>query len=300
MYVVTGASGNTGSVVAGKLLSHGEKVRVIGRDRSRLRTLEAGGAELFIADLTDFEAMSKAFSGAQAVYLMIPLDMRSEDYRGYQERVSDAIAAAVERAGVSHAVALSSFGADKPDGTGPVAGLHDFEQKLNRMEGLNVLHLRAGYFMENTLAQAGIIRHFGITAGPLDPDLNIPMIATRDIGAAAAAAMLARDFSQHQTRELLGERDLTMNEVTEIISGAIGVSKLEYHHAPDEQVRQSLLQLGMSGNMADLLLEMAAALNSGYMRALEQRSARNTTPTSYETFVVEEFVPLYRSFLAAA
>jgi hypothetical protein len=58
--------------------------------------------------------------------------------------------------------------------------------------------------------------------------------------------------------------------------------------------------MGMSSNVASLILEMAEALNSGHMRALEQRSARNTTPTSFETFVKEEFVPLYEGQLRAA
>jgi uncharacterized protein YbjT (DUF2867 family) len=300
MYVVTGATGNTGSVVAGELLAQGQKVRVIGRDKSRLRAFEAKGAEPFVADLTNAEALTRAFTGAQAVYLMIPPDVRNQDVRGYKSRISDAIARAVEQSGVSHAVSLSSIGADKLDRTGPVTGLHDFEEELDWTEGLNVLHLRAGYFMENTLAQAGLIQAFGITAGPLDPELKLPMIATRDIGMAASAAMRALDFSGHQARELLGQRDLTMTEVTGIIARAIGADKLEYRRVSDEQVRNSMLQFGMSENMADLLLEMSAALNSGYMRALEQRSARNTTPTSYETFVAEQFVPLYKKHQTAA
>jgi uncharacterized protein YbjT (DUF2867 family) len=275
-------------------------VRVIGRDKSRLRPLEAKGAEAFIADLANSEALTKAFTGAQAVYLMISPDMRNPDIHGYQSRISDSIARAVEQSGVSHAVLLSSIGADKLDRTGPVTGLHDFEEELDWTEGLNVLHLRAGYFMENTLIQAGLIQAFGITAGPLDPELKIPMIATRDIGMAAAAALSTLDFSGHQARELLGQRDLTMAEATEIIARAIGAEKLEYRRASDEQVRNGMLQSGMSENLADLLLEMSAAMNSGYMRALEQRSVRNTTPTSYETFVAEEFVPLYRKQKAAA
>jgi len=51
--------------------------------------------------------------------------------------------------------------------------------------------------------------------------------------------------------------------------------------------------------MADLILEMSAALNSGHMRALEQRSAQNTTRTAYETFVAEEFLPRYEGKSAA-
>ncbi len=179
-------------------------------------------------------------------------------------------------------------------------GLHHLEEKLNRVSGLNVLHLRAGYFMENTLAQAGIIRSIGKAAGPLRGDLKLPLIATQDIGAAAADALLRLDFTGSATRELLGERDLSMAEATAIIGKAIEKPDLEYLQLPDEQLRPALQQLGMSASMVDLLLEMSAALNSGYMRALEKRSPQNTTPTSFETFVANEFVPRYRGQSRAA
>ena len=300
MYVVTGATGNTGHIVAKQLLTSGHKVRAIGRTADRLQSLVAQGAEPFVADLSDKQALTKAFTGARAVYAIIPPDLTSQDYRPYQDRITDSIAAALAAAKVPYAVTLSSFGADKPDKTGPVVGLHHLEQQLNQIAGLNVLHLRAGYFMENTLAQVGIVKSIGITAGPLRPDLKLPMIATRDIGAVAAEELLKLDFQQKQTRELQGQRDLTMTEAAAIIGKAIGKSDLVYKQLPDEQVRPALTQLGMSLNMANLILEMAAALNSGHMRALEPRSARNTTPTSYEVFVAEEFVPAYQGKARAA
>jgi uncharacterized protein YbjT (DUF2867 family) len=299
MYVVTGATGQTGNVVAKALLSRGEKVRVIGRTSERLKALAAEGAEPFAADLTDAAGVTKAFVGAKAVYVMMPPNLTSP-VRSFQDRVTDAIGAALQSAGVTHAVTLSSIGADKPDKTGPVVGLHYLEQQLNGIDGLNVLHLRAGYFMENTLAQIGIIRGTGMTVGPLRPDLKLPMIATRDIGEAAANALLSLDFRQKQARELLGQRDISMSEAAQIIGRAIGKPDLRYTQAPDEQVRTALIQLGMSSNMANLILEMSAALNSGHMRALEQRSAQNTTRTAYETFVVEEFLPRYEGKSAAA
>jgi uncharacterized protein YbjT (DUF2867 family) len=300
MYVVTGATGHTGNVVAKALLNKGEKVRVIGRNADRLKTLIAQGAEPFTADLTDTASATKAFVGAKAVYVMMPPNIASPDFRGFQNRVSDALASALRSAVITHVVTLSSIGADKTEKTGPVVGLHYLEQQLNAIDSLNVLHLRAGYFMENTLAQIGIIRATGMTVGPLRPDLKIPMIATRDIGEAAANALMSLDFRQKQTRELLGQRDISMTEVAQIIGKAIGKPDLQYTQAPDEQVRPALVQLGMSPNMADLLLEMSTALNSGCMRALESRSAQSTTPTSYETFVAEEFVPLYEAKSAAA
>jgi uncharacterized protein YbjT (DUF2867 family) len=300
MYVVTGATGNTGHIVAKKLLASGQKVRAIGRSAERLQSLVAEGAEPFVGDVTDKQALTKAFNGARAVYAMIPPHLTSPATRAYQEQVSDALAAALAANQVPYAVTLSSFGADKSDKTGPVVGLHNLEQKLNQISGLNVLHLRAGYFMENTLGQVGAIQAMGITGGPLRPDLKLPMIATRDIGAAAAEELLKLAFQLKQTRELLGQRDLTMTEAAAVIGKAIGKPDLAYIQLTDDQFRAALTQMGMSVDFANLILEMAGALNSGHMRTLEPRSARNTTPTSYEVFVAEQFVPAYQGASRAA
>jgi uncharacterized protein YbjT (DUF2867 family) len=157
MYVILGASGNTGSIIADSLVLKGEKVRVMGRDAGRLQRFVRKGAEAFTADVSDAAALTKAFSGARAAYLMLPPAKSRED----QERESGAIAKAVKESGLRYAVHLSSYGAQVPEGTGPVAGLHSSEQKLNAISGLNVLHLRAAYFMENNLAAIGMI-HGGI------------------------------------------------------------------------------------------------------------------------------------------
>jgi len=299
MYVVLGASGNTGHVVARNLLTRGQKVRVVGRNAAHLQPLAAEGAEIIIGDVTDASALTKAFHTADAAYVMIPPNPTSNDVRAYQDRVSDAIAAAVRNAGVKHAVSLSSIGADKPSGTGPVVGVHGLEQKLNQIDGTNVLHLRAGYFMDNTLPQMGAIRMLGNMIGPVSPNLKLAMIATPDIGAAAADALLRLAFQGKQTQELQGQRDLDYTEAAAIIGKAIGKPDLGYIQAPDDQIRAAMVQMGMSDNFAGLILEMAGALNTGHMRALEPRSAVNTTPTKFETFVAESFVPAYQQQAAA-
>lgn len=299
MYVVTGATGHTGSVIAKKLLAEGKKVRVIGRSRERLGSLLSLGAESFVADVSNKSEMAGAFLDAEAAYVMIPPDLANPDYAAYQDQVIEATASAIEKGMPGHVVALSSFGADKPDKTGPIAGAHRMEQRLNRISGLNALYLRAGYFMENTLGQTGPIRLMGATAGPLRPELKIPMIATRDIGTSAADALLRLDFQGHNTRELLGQRDLTMTEATGVIGRAIGKPELEYRQISYDQFRGFLTQMGFSARTADMIVEMVEAQNSGYVRPLEPRSQRNTTPTSYEEFVAEEFVPAYRGSSAA-
>jgi uncharacterized protein YbjT (DUF2867 family) len=300
MYAITGATGNTGRVIAGKLLVQGQKVRVIGRDAGRLEPLVQKGAEAFVADVTDAASLTKALVGAKAVYAMIPPNNAAPDTRAYQERVSDALVAATKNAGVEYAVTLSSIGADKPGRTGPVVGLHNLEQKLNGIASLNALHLRAGYFMENLLPQVGVIQSFGVVGGPLRSDLSVAMIATRDIGAVAAEALIKLNFTGKQARELQGQRNLTYQEVASVIGKAIGRASLGYMQLSPAQLKPALVQMGMSSNMADLLLEMSAALNSGYMTTLEPRSAQNTTPTPIEIFVNEEFVPRFMGRSAGA
>lgn len=299
MYVVLGASGNTGHVVAKTLLARQQKVRVVGRNAAHLQPFAAQGAEVFVADLTDASAVTKALQQAHSAYVMVPPNLTSNDPLGHYNRVGDAIVAAVKSAGVKNIVALSSIGAHMPSGTGPVVGLHHFEQKLNQIAGADVLLLRPAYFMENTLPQAGVIRMMGAAAGPLRPDLKLPMIATRDIGAAAAEALLQLDFRGKQTRELLGQRDLSYTEVASIIGKAIGNPDLRYAQPPNAQVKPALVQSGMSEELVDLILEMAASLNSGSMHGNEPRTPKNTTPTSFETFVAEVFVPAYRHQAAA-
>lgn len=300
MFVITGATGNTGSLIANRLLAAGKRVRGIGRNPDRLQRLAQEGGVPFVAELTDTEKLTAAFSGAEAVYIMIPPDPSTSDFRAHQNTVTESVAAALERSGVTHAVTLSSIGADKTDGTGPVVGLHRMEERLNRINGLNVLHLRAGYFMENTLMQVAPIQKQGVAVGPVRPELKLQMIATRDIGEAAAEALMKLDFRSHQSRELHGQRDITMADAALIIGKAVGKPELKYIQPPEEQVRAAMQQMGMSADIVRLILEMAAALNSGHMKALEARDSRNSTPTSYETFVQQEFLPRYRSSKIAA
>src|SRR6266852_32801 len=265
MYVILGATGNTGSVISNSLLMKGEKVRVVGRDATRLQRFVRKGAEAFTANVSDAAALGKAFAGARAAYLMLPPSMTSQDYRADQERESDAIAKAVKESGLRYA-----------------------------------LHLRAAYFMENNLAAIGMIQGMGMFGHALLPDLKLPMIATRDIGDYAARRMLNLDFSGKQTRELLGERDLSMNEATAVIARGIGKPDLRYVQFPYEQVQQVLMQMGIPPKTAALFIEMYKAINAGVVAAQELRSLENTTPTSFEKFVQDVFAPAYHGKAATA
>lgn len=294
MYTVLGASGNIGSVISKFLLDKGEKVRVVGRHAGKLHAFVQKGAEAVVADLSDPGALSVAFSDVRAAFLLIPPNMTATDYRAEQELLGDAIASAVKKSGLQYAVNLSSYGAHAPSGTGPITGLHTFERKLNAIDRLNVLHLRPAYFFENHLSGISMIQMMGMYGGAVRADLKIPQIATRDIGAYAAERLLKLDFNGKQTRELLGERDLSMNEVATAMGKALNNGDLRYVQFPYDQVEKVLTQMGAPARTAASMIEMFHGINDGIVAPEEPRSALNSTATSIETFIKDVFVPAFQ------
>ena len=300
MIVITGATGNTGRPAAETLLAKGEKIRVIGRDQSKLQPFAARGAEAFAGEADNADSMTAAFQGADAVYLVIPANTQMENFRAYQDRVSDAYATAIKASGVKYAVTLSSLGAQHPQGTGPIVGLYHLEQKLNAIGSLNVLHLRATGFMENLLSSIQPLRTMGTLPGPSPADSPGPYIAARDIGIYAAGRLAARDFSRSSVQELLGQRDYSMREAAAIIGKAIGKPSLGYMQVPLMMLEGALILMGFPKSSAVMMIELFKAQNSGMLDAQEPRSPANTTPTTIEWFATEVFAPAYLGKTATA
>ena len=287
-------------MAAEALLGRGERVRAVGRDQAKLASLVQRGAETFVGDATNAASMTKAFEGATAVYLVVPEDTSNPDLRGHQETVTDVYAAAVAAAKVPHVVALSSVGAQHAKGTGPIVGLHNMEEKLNRIGGLNVLFLRAGYFMENLLMSIAPLKMLGSLPGGMAGDVAMPWIATKDIGAYAAKRLAARDFSGSSVQELHGQRDLSMKEAAAIAGAAIGKPNLGYMQVPFIMLEPALIQMGLPKSTAALIIEMSKGANAGLIAPQQLRSAENTTPTTIEWFAKEVFAPAYNGKGSAA
>ena len=293
--VVTGATGRTGGAAARALLEKGEKLRLVGRDAKKLQPLLRNNAEAFVGDVADAGFLARAFEGSTAVYLVVPEDTSQPDLRALQERVTDSFAAAVSSSKVPYAVALSSIGAQHADRTGPIVGLHNLEQKLKGVSGLNVLCLRAGYFMENLMLSLAPLRSMGMLPGGLRGDFAIPWIATKDIGTYAAKCLVERGFSGSSVQELHGQRDISMNEAAAVVGKAIGKPELRYQQVPFAMLGPTLIQMGMPSKNVALLIEMWSAANAGLIVPEQSRSAKNTTPTTLESFVAEVFLPAYQA-----
>ena len=158
---------------------------------------------------------------------------------------------------------------------------------MAKIKGLGVVNLRPAFFMENLLMNVQMIKQQGISGSPLKPDVRIPMIATRDIAKVAVEHLLSQSLPGIVVRELLGQRDLSMSEVTQILGKAMGKPELKYVQFPYESARDAMVKMGLSASMVDLFIEMYTAINEGKMMRDLVRSAENTTATSIETFVRE-------------
>lgn len=290
---VLGATGNVGGEAARRLLGGGHRVRAVGRDAKRLEALASAGASTAVGSLTDPAFLSRVFEGASGAFVMIPPDFAAADMRRYQRTVSTSVAGALAGSGVKRVVSLSSIGAHLPEGTGPIAGLHEMEGILDAIRGVDVVHLRAAYFLENFLGNLGLIRSQGINGGPIAPDVSLAMVATKDIGAAAADLLASGAFTGRSARELHGARDLTHAEATGVLGKAIGRPDLPYVQFPYDGALQALVGMGISPGVASSYVEMARGFNEGRIHPLEPRSAANTTPTTIEAFAASVFAPAY-------
>ena len=290
---VMGATGNIGGRISETLLAGGHKVRALGRSADKLAGLKANGAEVLIGDAGDAGFLTRAFSGADAAFTLLPPNPVSPDFLADMARHGEAIATAAAQSGLKHLVALSSIGAELEAGTGPIAGLHAQESRLKRLTGTHVLALRPGYFFENFLHVLPLIRHQGINGGGAAGATTIPMIATQDIAAFAARALAARDWTGFTVQELLGPRDVNFDEATRIIVAAIGKPDLAYVQFPYADYSAALQQNGLSKSVSDLYAEMEKALDDGIVVSVGGRTAAATTPTTFEQFARDVLAPAY-------
>lgn len=262
MFVIAGATGNTGGVVADTLLSQGHSVRVVVRDAAKGEAWKKRGADVAVAALEDRKALAAALAGATGAYVLLPPRNTASDLVSEQKDVADAIVAAVAVAKVPHVVLLSSIGAQHEGGTGPIKALHYAERELEAKTDAKLTFVRAAYFLENWAAVAEATKG-GKLPTFIRTDLAIPMVATRDIGLVAARALAdGPPASRIDVIELGGPKDWSPNDIAKAFSGAVG-REVSPDAAPFEAVVPAFTSFGMSKSAAESYEEMYRAIASG-------------------------------------
>jgi len=259
MYVIAGITGNTGGAAARALIAAGQSVRGLTRDASKA-TEWAGQAEVVELELTDTAALTAALTGAKGAYLLVPPHWTTPDFGGYAATIIASITEAVRASGVERVVLLSSIGAELPEGTGPIRVLHTLEGALAEQPGLTFV--RPAYFQENI---GGFLEPASQGTLPvyLDPDSEISMVATRDIGAEIARQLLIPADRAELVVQLAGPQEYSFSQVAAALGQALG-REVQPLQLPPDAIIEPLRQTG-AGQIAELYAEMNQALEEGLL-----------------------------------
>lgn len=260
MFVVVGATGNTGSAVVETLLNKKQAVRIVVRSADKGVAWKAKGADVAVASLDDISALAQAFAGATGVYLMVPPNYGATAWLSDQQARMDRAAEAVKKSAVSHVVYLSSVGGQLASGTGPIRAVHYGEGKL---EGAakHLTILRPPYFMENWAPVIGAAKAQGGLPTFIAPQAKIPMISTKDIGRIAAEQLIAGGRGK-QVVEMAGPEEYSPNDVAVALGQILGKA-VTAQLAPLSAVVPTFKSFGFSDEAAKLFEEMYTAFSKG-------------------------------------
>jgi uncharacterized protein YbjT (DUF2867 family) len=259
IFVIAGANGHVGSVVARELLAAGHKVRAIVRSVDKAKTLASQGAELLAGELGDVGFLTRALRGADGAFLLLP---PANDVRALQDRVAQVQAAAVTESGIRHVVLLSSWGAEKAAGTGPIVGLHVLEEALKKT-GVIATLLRAGSFTENLLSVLPAAQHQGILPNFFPPEYKLASVATRDIAAVVVRTLLSPPPAT-QIVYVLGTHEYSAVDQAAYLSKKLG-KEIKLLNLPVSAASGAIQQGGVGASMANLLQEMYEGATKGLL-----------------------------------
>ncbi len=264
MFVISGVTGNTGSIVAQTLLDKGKDVRVIVRNEEKGKVWQDKGAEVVVADLFDISAMTTALTGAENAYLLLPPDLTHDDFLGSRKTLAENLVKAIEGSKIERVTILSSVGAHHKDKTGPIRTVSYFESIL-KDKPVKSTAIRPGFFLENWCDVLPLVLNNAILPSFIQPlDYKIDMVATQDIGHTVADALLHPSDDLHRVVELKGARQYSANDVAQAFTKALGKDVIPVA-VPHEEWQGALTHAGLSTTSADLMIEMFDSINDGFI-----------------------------------
>lgn len=261
--IITGSLGNISKPLSIDLISKGHEVTVVSSNEEKSNEIISLGALPAIGSVSDESFLTTTFTGADLVYLMIPNNFSATDYRTYIKSVGQHYANAVKASGVTRIVLLSSIGAHLEKGTGPIAGLHDVEQILNKLENTDLLYLRPGFFYNNFYANVDLIKHAGIIGSNYGADQPIVMVDPQDI-ANIAADKIHQGFSGKSILYIASDKR-TLKEVAGALGKAIGKPELPWVEFDDQQAFDGMTGAGLPEEITRNYVEMGTAVRSGIL-----------------------------------
>ncbi|RVU00339.1 NAD-dependent epimerase/dehydratase family protein [Mucilaginibacter limnophilus] len=289
----TGSLGNVAKPLVKKLIAAGHKVTVITTKSERREEIEALGATAAVGSISDTAFLTRAFKNADAVYTMMPPSMGATNLIQNIANAGQAYAQAIKNAGVRRVVMLSSVGADAPKGTGPVQGVHQVEQILRQLDGVNVTIVRSGFFYVNFLRDIPSIKSRGIFGNNYSGDYRLALTHPGDLSSAIAEELQAQG-NGFEVKYIVSDVS-TGNEIAALFGEAISKPELAWTNIPDEQLKQGMLSAGLPPELVGLIVEMGQGVRAGIITEdFFKKGAKVTGKTKLEEFA-KEFQIAYSS-----
>jgi uncharacterized protein YbjT (DUF2867 family) len=211
MYAITGITGNVGGATAKALLNAGKKVRGVVRDKAKAADWEKAGVELVVADINDANALTRAFRGCEAVFVLVPPNFDPLPEFPEARATGARLKSVLEAARPERAVYLSTVGAQASQSN--LLSQHSIIEQAISSLTMPLTFLRPAWFMENCSWDVGPAREGGVIQSFLQPlDRLVPMVATADIGK-TAARLLQEQWNGRRIVELEGPSRVTPNEI---------------------------------------------------------------------------------------
>ncbi len=264
--VITGSLGHISKPLAKELIQKGHSVTVISSNPAKQKDIEALGAIAAIGSLEDVDFITTTFTGADAVYCMVPPNNYFDhnlDLWEYYQRLGRNYAKAIEKSGVKRVVNLSTIGAHLDKGSGILLGARDLAIILDGLSSdVSITHMRPVAFYYNLYGYMDMIKRENIIATNYGGN-KVPWVSPVDI-AAAVAEEITTPFTGRKIRYVASE-ELTGSEVASILGAAIGKPDMKWVVIPDEQMLNGLVTAGMNPEIAAGLVEMYRSLQSGLL-----------------------------------
>ena len=222
MYAIVGITGQIGSVIGRTLRAAKQPVRAVVRDAGKGQVWADRGCEIALANIEDPASLTTAFRGAEGVFVLVPPNF--DPAPGFPEAraIAAALRTALEAARPARVVYLSTIGAQASQSN--LLTQHTIIEATISELPTPITFLRPAWFMENSSWDVAPARRRGVIPSFLQPlDKAVPMVATADIGK-AAAALLQETWSGHRVVELEGPRRVTPNEIAATFAKLLGSS----------------------------------------------------------------------------
>lgn len=290
MIVVTTPTGQIGSQVLDRLLAGGASVRVIVRDPARLPAAVRERVEVVEGSHSDPDVVSKAFSGVEAVFWLVPADHRAASVEAAYVDFSRPACEALTAHKVRRVVGISALGRGTPmaGNAGHVTASLAMDDLIART-GVSFRALTMPSFMDNLLRQIELIKTQGMFTFPFSADRKVPSCANRDIAAVAADLLLDETWSGVEEVPVLGPEDLSAADMARIMSEVLQ-RPVRYQHVPGERFKARLIGFGTSEAMAQAMLDMVLAKEAGLDNGVT-RTPQTGTPTSFRQWCEEVLKP---------